>query len=132
MNMKNIFLWLAIAATLVSASLVSHSCGNANAKNTDTLRVNTTELCKDVIGFNGPTPVEITVVKGVVTKIVPLANQETPRFMQVVKDAGFFEQLNGKTVKDAKAAELDAVTGATFSSKALIENIKTGLDQFKE
>ena len=128
--MKNVILWMAIAATLVSASLVSHSCGNANAKNTDTLRVNTTELCKDVIGFNGPTPVQITVVKGVVTKIEPLANQETPRFMQMVKESGFFEKLNGKTVQEAKTVELDAVTGATFSSKALIENIKAGLEQF--
>lgn len=126
--MKSLFLWLAVAATLVSASLVSHSCGNANAQNTDTLRVNTTELCKDVIGFGGPTPVQITVVKGVVTKIEPLGNQETPRFMKMVKDAGFFEKLEGKTVKEAKAMELDAVTGATFSSKALIENIRRGLE----
>ena len=125
--MKSILLFSAIAATLVSVSLVSHSCGSAKVKNQDTLRINTTALCEDVIGFNGPTPVEITVVKGVVTKVEPLQNREGPRYMQAIREAGLFDKLVGKTMEEAKAVELDAVTGATFSSKALIENIKRGL-----
>ena len=125
--MSKTILLAGIGAMLLSVCLVSHSCGSAKVKNQDTLRINTTDLCEDVIGFNGPTPVEITVVKGVVTKVEPLQNREGPRYMQAIREAGLFDKLVGKTMEEAKAVELDAVTGATFSSKALIENIKRGL-----
>ena len=126
-TMGKTILLAGIGAMLLSICLVSHSCGSAKVKNQDTLRINTTDLCEDVIGFNGPTPVEITVVKGVVTKVEPLQNREGPRYMQAIRESGLFEKLVGKTMEEAKAVELDAVTGATFSSKALIENIKRGI-----
>lgn len=112
---------------------MSTSCGtNAGAKGADTLKVNTTELGAEVIGFNGITPVEISVHKGVITKIEALPNQETPRYFQAVLESGLLEKLVGKTVKEAKATELDAVSGATFSSEALIQNIRLGLEAVPE
>lgn len=131
--MKKAILILGILAVLGSTCLMSTSCGtNAGAKGADTLKVNTTELGAEVIGFNGITPVEISVHKGVITKIEALPNQETPRYFQTVLESGLLEKLVGKTVKEAKATELDAVSGATFSSEALIQNIRLGLEAVPE
>lgn len=131
--MKKAILILGILAVLGSTCLMSTSCGtNAGAKGADTLKVNTTELGAEVIGFNGITPVEISVHKGVITKIEALSNQETPRYFQAVLESGLLEKLVGKTVKEAKATELDAVSGATFSSEALIQNIRLGLEAVPE
>ena len=131
--MKRI-LSIAIAALLIAAGLPGAAFagrpGDAGAA-ADTLKVNTTTLAKDVEGFNGPTPVEISVVKGKITRIKLLPNQETPSFLQMVIDGGLLKALDGKTVEEASKVQLDAVTGATYSSKSIIENIRRGLDSLK-
>ena len=127
--MKRTLLLCAIGGILLSASLVSGSCGISHAaKGPDTLKINTTDLAEDVIGFNGPTPVEISITQGVITKIEALPNRETPRFFQMVTQSGLLGKLVGKTIEEAKATQLDAVSGATFSSKAVIRNIQLGLE----
>ena len=128
--MKKTILSVAILAVLAGTCLTSTSCGtNAGAKGADTLKVNTMEMGADIIGFNGPTPVEISMVKGVITRIEALPNQETPRFFQMVKDS-LLTRLVGKTVEEAKTLEpdVDAVSGATYSSNAVIRNIRRGLE----
>ena len=129
------FILIAVAALFIATVLPgatrSSRPGNAGAA-ADTLKVNTTDLAKDVEGFNGPTPVEISVVKGKITRIKLLPNQETPNFLQLVVDAGLLKALDGKTVEEASKVKLDAVTGATYSSKAIIENIQRGLDSLKK
>ena len=91
--------------------------------------VNTTKSGKSVMGFGGTTPVEITVTDGKVEKVVALPNSETPEFFQKVLDSPIFTRLLGKTVEEASKVKLDAVSGATFSSKAVIENINLGLKE---
>ena len=126
--MKRVLLFLSLAAVLLGTFTVSSSCGNRRAVNgPDTLKVNTTELAADVLGFNGPTPVEISICKGVITDIKVLPNQETPRFLERVLESGLLKSLIGKTPEEARKAKLDAVTGATFTSNALIENVRRGL-----
>ena len=129
--MKKALLIAGIGAVLVSVSLVSPSCGSSAAKGPDTLKINTTELGAGVIGYNGPTPLEIAVYKGVITEIKALPNQESPRYLQHVLESGLLEQFKGKTVEEAKALELDAVSGATYTSEAMIKNIRLGLDQIQ-
>lgn len=99
-----------------------------SANDPDTLKINTTDLAEDVCGFNGPTPVEISVYQGRITRIKALPNNETPKFMQRVLNSGLLERLVGKTVAEAKDTKLDAVSGATFSSTSIIQNIKRGLE----
>jgi NosR/NirI family nitrous oxide reductase transcriptional regulator len=91
--------------------------------------VNTTKSGKSVTGFAGPTPVEITVTDGRIEKVVALPNKETPAYFKQVQDSPIFTKLLGKTVKEASEVQLDAVSGATFSSKAVIENIRLGLKE---
>ena len=130
--MKKLLLMAGIGALLVSVSMVTPSCGSSAAKGPDTLKVNTTELGASIIGFNGATPVEISICKGTITKIKALPNQESPRYLQEVLSSGLLDKLVGKTVKEAKETKLDAVSGATYTSSALIENIQLGLEQVKE
>jgi uncharacterized protein with FMN-binding domain len=115
---------------LSGVCLVSHSCGTRTRapKGPDTLKVNTTTLGADIMGFNGPTPIELCVYDGVITEIKAFPNQETPRFFQKVLDSGLLGALNGKTPTEAREMQLDAVSGATYSSTALIKNIRLALD----
>ena len=127
--MKNFFLLAGLGALLVSICLVSPSCGSRGSKGPDTLKVNTTTLGAKIIGYNGPTPLEISVFQGQITSIKALPNQETPRYMQRVLESGLLERLEGKTLEEAAQTQLDAVTGATFTSEAMIQNIRLGLEQ---
>ena len=87
--MKKILLFTALAAVLAGAGYAGTSCTNSYAMSgPDTLKINTTELGAEVIGYNGPTPVEISVFNGVIPKIKALPNRESPRFMRMVQESG--------------------------------------------
>jgi len=114
--------------TLLLCALVCVSACSASKK-PKSFVVNTEKLGKEVMGYAGTTPVEITVTDGKIEKVVALPNSETPGFFQRVLDSPIFTALNGKTVKEASEVKLDAVSGATYSSKAVIENIRLGLQE---
>ena len=90
--------------------------------------INTTELCQDVIGYAGPTPVEIYIKAGKIEKIQALPNRETPEFFGAIRNSDMLESLDGKTLSDALNSKIDGVSGATFSSNALLTNIRTGVE----
>ncbi|SHK58994.1 FMN-binding protein [Xylanibacter ruminicola] len=92
--------------------------------------INTTTLGKDVQGYLGTTPLKIYIEKNKVVKIEALKNQETPKYFLKVKKA-LLEKWNGMKVKDAQKLKVDAVTGATYSSNAVIDNVKLGLDYYQ-
>ena len=93
--------------------------------------INTTTIGKDVQGFMGPTPLKIYIQKNKVVKIEALKNQDTPKYFQKVKKA-LLDKWNGLKVKDAQNLKVDAVTGATYSSEGVIENVKLGLDYYQK
>lgn len=91
--------------------------------------VNTTSLARDVKGHSGQVPVEIYIKKGKVQKIVPFRNAETPTFFERVwKELG--EKWNNRKPAAARKLKVDAVSGATQSSRAVIENVNRGLDYY--
>ena len=92
--------------------------------------INTTAIGKSIEGYNGSTPLKIYIKKNKVVKIEALKNQETPKYFAKVKKA-LLEKWNGLKVKEAKNLSVDAVTGATYSSDAVIENVKLGLDYYQ-
>ncbi len=119
--MKRTVIMLLLAAVCIVAAAAS-----AKPKS---FVVNTTKSGKSVLGFAGTTPVEITVTDGRIEKVVALPNSETPEYFQKVQDSPIFTKLLGKTPKEASEIRLDAVSGATFSSKAVIENVRIGLKE---
>lgn len=121
--MKRKLMLLLVAAVCLGAA------ADAKTPKNKSFVVNTEKLGKEVMGYAGRTPVEIHVVEGRIEKIVALPNSETPAYFQRVEESPIFTSLVGKTVKEASAVQLDAVTGATWSSKAVIENIRLGLKE---
>ena len=91
------------------------------------ISIDTTCLVKNVWGYNGRTPVRITLVDGKITEIVPLKNDEDPLYFKMVTESGLFTKQNGKTPEEALKVNLDAVSGATYSSEGIIKNIRAGL-----
>ena len=93
--------------------------------------VNTTTLGKNIEGYNGPTPLKIYIKKNKVVKIEALQSQETPKYYARVKKA-IFEKWNNLKVSEAQKLKVDGVTGATYTSEAVIKNVQVGLDYYKK
>lgn len=88
--------------------------------------INTTQIGKDIAGYAGPVPLEIYVTGGRIDSIVPLPNSESPKFFGRLQAEGLTSAWNGHTLKEAETMEVDAVTGATYSSNAYIANVRAG------
>lgn len=125
--MKKYFIIVVAAVALMSAGQQDSPITKENG--TDV--VNTTTLAKDVEGYNGTVPVKIYIKKNKIEKIEVLKNQETPKYLAMVKKS-LLNAWDGLTIKAAKAKKVDAVTGATFTSEALIENVNKGLDYYQK
>ena len=91
--------------------------------------INTTELGKDIEGYNGPTPMKVYISKNKVEKIEFLKSMESPKYYAKVKKT-LHDKWNGLKVKDAKTQKVDIVTGATFSSEAVIKNVQLAIDYY--
>ena len=111
--------------------LMSFMAGdNTMTKENGVYIIDTTELGKNVEGYQAPTPLKVYIKNDKVEKIEFLKSQETPKYYVKVKKA-LSEKWNGLKVKDAKTQQVDVVTGATFSSEAVIENVRLALDYYQ-
>jgi len=97
----------------------------------DTLFVNTTDLGKDIIGYAGAVPLEVAFVEGKVQSINPLPNDETPSFFDRAFE-GLKDNWLGKKTEELAGKNVDVVSGATFTSNALIANMNLALEQASE
>ena len=130
--MKRLMMTVSCCSLMVVAlTLMSWKADDTMTKENGMTVINTTTLGKDVQGFLGTTPVKIYIQKNKIVKIEALKNQETPKYFLKVKK-NLLDKWNGVKVKDAKKMKVDAVTGATYSSKAVIENVQLGLDYYSK
>ena len=89
-------------------------------------------LNDDIKGFNGPMPLQIALGQdGKILEVRLLKNHETPNFLKRVTDAGFINSWNGLTVEEALNKEVDAVSGATYSSNGIQNTLKARLQAIK-
>lgn len=102
------------------------------AKNNGTVVISTQEIAKDVKGYGGTTPLEISLKGGKITDIKPLKNAETPNFFERLAENGMYDKWIGLSVDEALQLKVDAVSGATLSSKAVITNVQRGLQYAKD
>ena len=96
-----------------------------------TFVINTTTLAEDVKGYRSTTPLEIYIKSGKIVKVEPLKNQETPKYFVPMKKE-LLPKFEGLKVNKVATTQIDAVTGATLSSKAVIENVKRGVDYYQK
>lgn len=93
--------------------------------------INTTTLATDVEGYAGATPVKIYIMKNKIERIEALPNTETPKYWVRIKKS-ILDKWNGLSVSDAAKQQVDVVTGATYSSEAVIENVRRGLNYYNK
>jgi electron transport complex protein RnfG len=128
--MKKIALFCAAIAAVVLLT---------SAKKKDTIMVkekgvyiiNTTELGKDVKGYIDTTPLKVYICKNTIEKIEFLPNQETPKYWNAASKH-LLNKWDGMKVADAKKAEVDGRTGATYSSDAVKKNVKLALEYYEK
>lgn len=140
-----VMLVLSAAAILRDGRIFGHDLRQTHAavvsvaQGSDTLEVqpdgtfvvNTRVLAKDVQGYGGPVPLKIHIDKdGRLTAIEAEPNAESPSFFDRAKE--LFSRWQDKTIDEAMAEDVDAVSGATFSSKAIIRNVQRGLVYAKQ
>ncbi len=90
-----------------------------------TLQVTTKPLSTDVIGFAGPVPLQISIKDNHIADIQVMDNDETPSFLERAQT--LLDAWKGKSIEEAETLEVDVVSGATFTSRALIENVRLGV-----
>ena len=98
-------------------------------KEKDVTIINTTSLTTDIEGYVGCTPVKVYIKGGKVLRVEALENEETPKYFDMV-EKGLMKKWNGLPVKTAEKCKVDAVTGATISSEAVIENVRRGISYY--
>ena len=90
--------------------------------------VNTTTLAANVRGYKGATPLEVHIKKNKVVKVVALKNNETPQYFAQVTSK-MLPKFSDKSI--SKVGSVDAVSGATISSKAVKANVEAAVKYYK-
>ena len=121
------FLGVAVLSAFLTSAVQSDGTITKDGKTTI---VNTTTIGKNIEGYAGPTPVKIYIENNKVVKIETLRTPDGPKYVARAKKV--FEGFIGLPVKKAKKAKVDAVTGATFTSEALVKNVQKGLEYYEK
>lgn len=81
-------------------------------------------------GYGGEVKMYIFFKEGVITRVRPGENSET--FMDKLEDAGFWTSLEGQPLESVKIpSESDFVSGATRSSRAVADAVRTAQEFYK-
>lgn len=128
-----IFCLLSCTAVLRDHSLFGYTFGSEKAPGkteqsiSDHTIINTSSIGKEISGYNGPVPLEIHISGGRIDSVSALPNHETPSFF--ARAATLLTAWDGLTLQEALTKKADAVSGATFSSQAIIDNMHAGIAQ---
>ncbi len=90
----------------------------------------TSPVADSVVGFSGPTNVLIVLDSGQrIVGLKILESRDTPEHVaQVAADSSFLKSLNGRHRSEVVAsARIDAVSGATLTSTAILESVQRRL-----
>jgi len=118
-----------LVALLLMCGMTAEADNVMKKEKDGTYVVNTTTLAQDVDGYNGPTPLEIYIKKNKIVKVVLLKSQETPKYNARIKKQ-MLPQYEGMKVAKGKTPQVDGVTEATFTSDAVKENVRRGLEYY--
>ena len=122
-----------VMTLLLMAAFITADAQQVMRKEKDgTYVVNTTTLANDVDGYAGPTPVEVYIKKNKIVKVVPLKMQDSPKYVTKVKN-GMLTKYEGMKIEKKKALpKVDGVTGATFTSDAVRENVQRAVEYYQK
>jgi len=87
-------------------------------------------LVSDNSGYGGRVPIFIGLKGDSIIKIQLLPNNETSEFMEYIKEDKLLAQWEGMIISKVSDSEVDAVSGATESSNAIINGVRQGAAQY--
>jgi Na+-translocating ferredoxin:NAD+ oxidoreductase RnfG subunit len=90
----------------------------------------TMPLCEKITGFGGNVPFVIVLNDTKVEQLIMLPNSETPNWMEGLRSQGFFDVWNGLEIHAALDKKVDAITGSTFTSTAVINSFQLTLADY--
>ena len=126
---KQVLAFAVVALTTAGFAFTAAGDDNVMRKQADgTYVVNTTTLAANVRGYKGATPLEVYIKKNKVVKVVALKNNETPQYFAQVTSK-MLPNFSGKSI--SKVGSVDAVSGATISSKAVKANVEAAVKYYK-
>ena len=124
---KQVLAFAVVALTTAGFAFAAAGDDNVMRKQADgTYVVNTTTA--NVRGYKGATPLEVHIKKNKVVKVVALKNNETPQYFAQVTSK-MLPNFSGKSI--SKVGSVDAVSGATISSKAVKANVEAAVKYYK-
>lgn len=141
-NRNRLLKLLAVVLMLVAATLSVNKTlfgRNLQANEADSVSSGTTMITSDagrviictkgmdvtIEGYAGAVPLNITIADGRITDIEPLPNSETPSFFK--RASSIIDNWIGKTPAEAREIKVDVVSGATYTSNAIISNVNAAL-----
>lgn len=120
---------IVLSIFLMAVCMASYADDVMRKEKDGTYVINTTTLAQDVKGYMGATPVEVYIKKNKVVKVVMLKSQETPKYNARVKK-NMLPLYEGVKITKKSTVDVDGVTGATFTSNAVKENVKRALQYY--
>lgn len=138
-----VLLMVAAAAITVNKSILGHRIEKASATVSTNLPVSdTVTLASDgsvivhtqgmpgtINGYAGPVPLDIYISDGKITEVKALSNAETPSFFK--RASKLLSAWNGKTPAEVEEMDVDGVSGATYTSEAIINNVNVGVAYYQ-
>ena len=123
--MKKIF----ITATLSLSLFASCSDKNVTHNSDGSTTITTVEIGHEIKAYGGRLPLNVTFKDDVIKKVEILENKETPDYLERVER----EMLPKFTdLPITEIDNIDGVSGATFTSKALRRNIKVAAEYYEK
>lgn len=106
------------AASVESADAITDLGGGKVA-------IHTADVPGVINGYAGPVDMDIYIEDGKISEVKALPNTETPSFFK--RSSVLLKSWDGKTPAEALDMKIDGVSGATYSSSAIINNVNAGL-----
>lgn len=122
----------ALALGFFAVMFAVENMGKKTVKPLASEEIYTQPLCSGIIGYNDIVPLKITMENGKISDIEILDNRETPRYMKCVIEGGLVEKFYGLTPSEAAGLDVDAVSGATFTSNAIIKSVRATMKDYDE
>lgn len=95
--------------------------------------MNTSPHCDKIFGYNGSIPLTIYLDEDdIIEEVVLCDNKESKSYIKKVVNSGLLDEWDGLSLEEAIEEKVDAVSGCTFSSSAIIESMRTRMSVFAE
>ncbi len=95
-----------------------------NGKKLKAVAVLTAELEPEIKGFTDQINILFSIDEtGRIIALIPISHRESKHYFRLIERAGFFQKIKGKRYTELD--DIKAVSGATISSRAILQDIKT-------